>query len=82
MSWGENKRNHFRLKSRGILERLVRKLDYDTVAGFVPKKHQKLMQHIRRTNERRRRRKVMAVGVEGRGVDEGGKTRRKTATLR
>ena len=57
LSWGENKRNHFRLKSRGILERLVRKFGHEMVASFVPKRHQRLMVHIRKANERRKQRK-------------------------
>lgn len=59
MSWGEDKRNHFRLKSRAVLERLVRKLDYEMVASFVPEKHQKLMVHIRRMNDRQKRKKLL-----------------------
>ena len=39
------------------MERLVRKFDFEMVAGFVPKKHQKLMQHIRKTNDRLRRKR-------------------------
>ena len=58
LSWGENKRNHFRLKSRVILEKLVRKFDFEMVSSFVPKKHQKLMAHIRRANEKRKRKKI------------------------
>ena len=59
LSWGENQRNHFRLKSRAVLERLVRKMDYEVVAGFVPKKHQKLMMHIRKMNDRQKRKKLL-----------------------
>ena len=59
LCWGGNKRNHFRLKSRAVLERLVRKLDYETVASFVPKKHQKLMVHIRRMNDRQKKKKLL-----------------------
>lgn len=59
LSWGEDKRNHFRLKSRAVLEKLVRKMDYSTVANYVPKKHKKLMVHIRRMNSRHKRDKLL-----------------------
>lgn len=63
---------HLRLKCRVILERLVRKFDHEMVASFVPKKHQKLMMHIRKMNERhlRKKRSSMQQRKEG-GKDEG-----------
>ena len=70
MSWGENKRNHFRLKARAILERLVRRFDYEVVAGFVPKKHQKLMAHIRKTNERQKKNKQKRYESEEGGLSQ------------
>ncbi len=80
LSWGEKKRNHFRLKSRSILERLVRKFDHEMVASYVPKKHQKLMLHIRKSSERRKRERGRGREEEGGsdGVRVGGdQTRRK-----
>ena len=35
----------------------MRKFDLEMVAGFVPKKHQKLMVHIRKASEKRRRKR-------------------------
>jgi ribosomal RNA-processing protein 12 len=55
LSWSQNDRNHFRLKARVILERLIRKFDFEMVASLVPKKHQKLMSHIRKTEARHKR---------------------------
>ena len=68
LSWGDNKRNHFRLKCRVILERLVRKFGLDMVAAFIPKKHQRLVLHIRKTAERQRRRRRQQG--EGGGSEE------------
>ncbi len=36
----------------------MRRLDYEMVASFVPKKHQKLMVHIRKMTFRQKRRKM------------------------
>jgi len=58
LSWGENKRSHFRLKYRALLERLVRRLGHELVASFVPSRHQKLMAHIRKMADRQRRKKL------------------------
>ena len=57
LSWGEDSKNHFRLKARVILERLVRKFGYERVAGVVPEKHKKLIVHIEKMNERQKRKK-------------------------
>ena len=58
LSWSENTRSHFRLKARVILERLIRKCGYDVVASFVPEKHKKLVVHIRKMNERQKKKKL------------------------
>lgn len=58
LSWGENTRSHFRLKARVILERLIRKCGYEMVASFVPEKHKKLVVHIRKMNERQKKKKL------------------------
>lgn len=57
LSWSENTRSHFRLKARVILERLIRKCEYDVVMNFVPEKHKKLVVHIRKMNERQKKKK-------------------------
>ena len=41
-----------------ILERLVRKCGYEVVANFVPEKHKKLIVHIRKMNERQKKKKL------------------------
>ena len=58
LSWSENTQSHFRLKARVILERLIKKCGYDVVASFVPEKHKKLVVHIRKMNERQKKKKL------------------------
>ncbi len=58
LSWSENTRSHFRLKARVIMEKLVRKCGYDVVASFVPERHKKLIVHIRKMNERQKKKKL------------------------
>lgn len=76
LSWGGDKRNHFRLKSRSILEKLVRKFDHEMIASFVPKGHQRLMVHIRKTNEKRKRKKQLSNS--GKELDDGDNERSRT----
>ena len=56
-SWNEDNRSHFRLKSRDILERLVKKFSYEIIVNFVPDKHKKLISHIRKMVDRQRKKK-------------------------
>ena len=76
LSWGENTRSHFRLKARVILERLIRKCGYDVVANFVPEKHKKLVVHIRKMNERQKKKKLSKM--EDSVKEGGGHTKRST----
>ena len=77
LSWSENTRSHFRLKARVILERLIRKCGYDVVASFVPEKHKKLVVHIRKMNERQKKKKLSKLGIStGDGRDRSKKTSR------
>lgn len=57
LSWSENTRSHFRLKARVILERLIRKCGFEVVASYVPEKHRKLIVHIRKMNERQKKKR-------------------------
>lgn len=42
-------RDHFRMKIKIILERLIAKFGYETIEPFVPRKHRKLIVNIRKT---------------------------------
>ncbi|XP_019858475.1 PREDICTED: RRP12-like protein [Amphimedon queenslandica] len=55
LSWSANDKNHFRMKSRVILERLIRKFNLEMISGFVPKQHRRLISNIKKTNERQKR---------------------------
>lgn len=45
----------FRLKTKMLLERLIRKCSYDQVFAVIPEKSQKLLLNIRKTKEREKR---------------------------
>ena len=53
--WAEDSKNKFRLKVRGIVERLVRRCGLDAVAAAFPPGDSKLLTHIRRQRSRRER---------------------------
>ncbi len=45
----KDNREHFRLKIKIILERLITKFGYETIEPLVPRKHRKLIVNIRKT---------------------------------
>jgi ribosomal RNA-processing protein 12 len=53
--WRGNGKNHFRLKSRYIFEKLIRKVGYDTVLGAAPKSQKKFIVHTHKMAERKKR---------------------------
>jgi ribosomal RNA-processing protein 12 len=48
LEWSTDHKNHFNLKARHILERLIRKFSYDTVASFAQEKESKVLANIRK----------------------------------
>eukprot|EP00850_Spirogloea_muscicola_P009487 SM000053S17444 [mRNA] locus=s53:449406:462681:+ [translate_table: standard] len=56
--WCEDAKNQFRMKVRVIVERLVRRCGYNTVAAVMPEEHIKLLQHIRKTKEREEKKRL------------------------
>lgn len=56
----------------------MRKFDCELVASFVPKKHQRLILHIKKANERRKQKKKQQGGgqsADKHGGDLGGRKR-------
>ncbi|KAK9815144.1 hypothetical protein WJX73_008694 [Symbiochloris irregularis] len=55
--WAEDSKNKFRLKVRGVVERLVRRCGFDAVAAAFPHGDSKLLSHIQKMRGRRERSK-------------------------
>eukprot|EP00742_Colponemidia_sp_Colp-10_P007043 GILJ01007559.1.p1 GENE.GILJ01007559.1~~GILJ01007559.1.p1 ORF type:complete len:1269 (-),score=253.53 GILJ01007559.1:82-3888(-) len=53
--WVGDNRNHFRMKIRFLLEKLIKKLGYETVLSLVPEEHKKLLWHIKKMKDRSQR---------------------------
>lgn len=73
MVWSHEHKGHFKAKVKHILERMIRRFGYDTVARLMPEEDQKLITNIRKTKERAKRKKVaakLASGEGGSGEDE------------
>ena len=64
LEWSGDTKNRFRQKIRHILERLVKKFDYNTVLSHVPEADVKLMSHIKKTKERALKKKNKKDGKE------------------
>uniref|UniRef100_UPI00358EC982 RRP12-like protein n=1 Tax=Myxine glutinosa TaxID=7769 RepID=UPI00358EC982 len=54
VSWSEQTRRHFRTAVRHVLIRLVRKFGFDMIHGFLSEPYHKVLQNIRKSEERRR----------------------------
>ncbi|GBF99810.1 hypothetical protein Rsub_12563 [Raphidocelis subcapitata] len=64
--WSDDSKNRFRLKTRAIVERLVRRCGQDAVAAACPDGDSRLISHIRKQNARKeRRRGGSEAGSEG-----------------
>ena len=67
MVWSHETKGHFRVKVKSLMERMIRKLGYDTILKYTPEQDRKLLINIRKTRERKKRGKE-AVEEE---VEEG-----------
>jgi hypothetical protein len=67
--WSDDSKNRFRLKTRAIVERLVRRCGVEAVQAACPDGDARLVSHIRKQNNRRERRRggSEAGGSEVRG---------------
>ncbi|KAJ9149284.1 Ribosomal RNA-processing protein 12 [Pleurostoma richardsiae] len=78
MVWSHEHKGHFRAKVKHILERMVRRFGYETVNKYCPEEDRKLINNIRKTKERSKRRKEADREAGGESDDEEkpGKARR------
>jgi ribosomal RNA-processing protein 12 len=64
MIWSHEAKGHFRVKVKGLMERMIRKFGYDTVVKYTPEEDHKLLVNIRKTRERRKRGKAVKADEE------------------
>lgn len=65
INWSHEHSNHFKVKIRGILERLVRKFGYKVIEREVPEDDRKLISNIRKKQMRSKKKK------EGKAEEDG-----------
>ncbi|KAI1869591.1 hypothetical protein JX265_006681 [Neoarthrinium moseri] len=77
MVWGHEHKGHFRAKVKHILERMVRRFGFEIVNKHCPEADRKLINNIRKTKERSKRKKeaAKADGQEGDEDQADGKRR-------
>lgn len=75
MVWSKEHKGHFRAKVKHILERMIRRFGYDTINKHCPEDDRKLINNIRKTKERSKRKKEAdkEAGVEGGETQKKGK---------
>lgn len=57
MSWSREHKAHFRAKVKHIFERMIRRFGFDLVERYCPADDKKFINNIRKTKERRKRKK-------------------------
>ena len=57
VSWSHEHKAHFRAKVKNILERVIRRFGVEVVERYCPDQDRKLVANIRKTRERRKRKK-------------------------
>jgi len=71
MVWSHEHKAHFRSKVKHILERMIRRFGLEIVEKNVPEADKKLIANIRKTRERRKRKRDAAAdGEEGAEADK------------
>lgn len=74
ITWSHEHSNHFKVKIRHLLERMIRKYGYDAVERYVPEDDKKLVSNIRKRQARSKKKKAAAAAgmdVDGEEVEEG-----------
>ncbi|KAL0941218.1 uncharacterized protein CTRU02_203981 [Colletotrichum truncatum] len=75
--WGHEHKGHFKSKVRHILERMVRKFGYDLVNQNCPESDRKLINNIRKTKERSKKKKDAARQAGEESDEDDGRQGRK-----
>ncbi|BGP02786.1 putative Ribosomal protein [Rhodotorula toruloides ATCC 204091] len=68
INWSHEHSNHFKVKIRHLLERMIRKYGYDAVERYVPEDDKKLVSNIRKRQARSKKKKAAAAAA-GMDVD-------------
>ncbi|BGP27011.1 ribosomal protein [Rhodotorula toruloides] len=72
INWSHEHSNHFKVKIRHLLERMIRKYGFDTVERYVPEDDKKLVSNIRKRQARSKKKKAAAAaGMDVDGEEEG-----------
>ena len=75
--WAADTKNRFKLKVRAIVEKLAKRCGFDAVAAHIPASDSRLLIHIRKERDRKRRGKSEGGGGGSQwGGDEGARTAR------
>ncbi|KAL8674398.1 MAG: hypothetical protein Q9168_001190 [Polycauliona sp. 1 TL-2023] len=76
LGWSKEHKSRFRAKVKHIVERMIRRFGIQEVEKWCPEDGKKLVQNIRKTKERKKRKKSEAA-EEGADIDEESKISRK-----
>ncbi|GAA5920785.1 hypothetical protein JCM3775_003948 [Rhodotorula graminis] len=63
VNWSHEHSNHFKVKIRHLLERMIRKYGYGEVERYVPEDDKKLVSNIRKRHARSKKKKAAAAAV-------------------
>lgn len=77
LGWSKEHKSRFRAKVKHILERMIRRFGVQEVERWCPNDGKKLVQNIRKTKERKKRKKAEGAGEEDK-ADEEKRTRKGT----
>jgi hypothetical protein len=65
INWSHEHSNHFKVKIRHLLERMIRKYGYQEVERYVPEEDKRLVSNIRKRQARSKKKKAAAMDVDG-----------------
>ncbi|BGP19456.1 hypothetical protein JCM10213_006276 [Rhodosporidiobolus nylandii] len=71
INWSHEHSNHFKVKIRHLLERMIRKYGYSEVERYVPEDDKKLVSNIRKRQARSKKKKAAAMEVDGEEGSDG-----------
>lgn len=73
LSWSHEHKDKFRLKVKKLLERAIKRFGYEDVERHCPEEDKKLIQHIRKERERRKKKRKDGSKTDGNDQDTGKK---------
>ncbi|GAA5912876.1 hypothetical protein JCM5296_003893 [Sporobolomyces johnsonii] len=82
INWSHEHSNHFKVKIRHLLERMIRKYGYNEVERYVPEDDKKLVSNIRKRQARSKKKKAAAMEVDGEDEEDGEAAPRPQAAAR